>query len=402
MKERLIKHNKLIACLLSFFAFTLIFVSGIFSSNTKLEKVANYASEIVINNTENKQYCALSAEKTNDSGPILDSQTEFLNLYGAFKEKIMTFASVVNPHKKQKIKIVDGVSENLSVLYGGASGSYEYHDHFIHTTLPIELMFKSHDYYNLTRYFAYISQSHADKILENKGVAKDSSGAFTKDDYLSLQGQLISIDIDGELSDFAITGIYYENTYYCKGLNDVIGDFIMCSYYLPNNLQNERANLYFLNKDAYQNKYLMKYIDNAYQSKSFNIQLVKNNIIGEVDSEYLTSFYYSDIRSIDWLCTFLIVLSACLLVASLFFVFVNKTRPIIFYIILCFTTLLPYIVFNIIYRISNEVSVFSEKSTKVFTLIVLSYYLIVFLLEFIRKLRKMRSANGESYSEILI
>ncbi len=405
MKQIALVLIKVIACLLAFFAFILVFVGGIFSSNTKMEKIANYASEIVLNNTEKHEFCALSVEGTSDSGQILDSQTEFLNLYGAFKESIVTFASVVNCDKKQNIKISGGVSKNLSILYGGANGSFEYHDHYIHSTFPIELMFKTRNYYELTQFFAFISQTHADNILAEKGATRDIEGNYSIEQYQSLQGQLISVDIDGEFYDFAITDIYYEDTYYCKGLNDVIGDFIMCSYYLPDNIQKNRANLYFLNDNAYQNKYLMTYINNAYPSKNYNLQLVKNNIIGEVDADYLTSFYYSDIKNIDWLCTIFMVLSVLLLIASLFLCFVNKSNGIIFYLSLSLVSILPYLVFDLVYHISHEISIFSAKSTKFFTSIVIFYFLAVILVGFIKKTRalsKFSDKNGDVYGEIFI
>ena len=185
-----------------------IFVAGIFSSNTQLEKIAAYATEVVVKHTEKKSLCAITVEKSSESGPIIDSNTEFHSLYGIFQEQKITFASTINADKRHNIIIDDDLSENLSMLYVGPVGTISYHGHYKHYSSPIEVMFPDENLYDISNYVAYISQSDADKILERANVARQDDGAYLPADYKSLVKQLIPISVDGESTNFVIQNIY--------------------------------------------------------------------------------------------------------------------------------------------------------------------------------------------------
>lgn len=400
------KHNKIICCSLSFFAFVLVFIAGLFSFNTQLENIANYATYVVVNHTKQQKLCAISVENTESSGPILDFESEFLNLYGTFKQNNITFASVMNSQKNMDIRISDDVSDNLSILYGGPSGSIEYNGHYKHMILPLELMFESKDYYDLSRFFAYISKTHADRLLALQNAPKDTNGLYTTEAYQSLQGQLISIEVNGISSNFAIVDIFYETNYYYEGLNDTIGDFIMCSYYLPNNLRDTQANLYFMNAYSFQNKYFMNYLNNAYSSGEFNLSVVKNNIVGEVDYDYLTSFYYCNHTNLMWVVILFIVLSACsLLLSFLLTIFRIQPQKNAYIFVLLLFSIIPYIIFSLVYLATGFTGLFSETSTKTFSLMFLLYSLTLFVSLNIKQ-RKKRNREiilkKEHYNEIII
>lgn len=359
----------------------LIFISGLFSSKTQIEKISEYATNVVINHTKSQKLCAVTVEKGSNSGAITDPINEFHNLYGTFKQEKITFASAINADKRHSIFIEDE-SHNLSLLYCGGIGSIEYHDHYKHFVFPIETMFSDADVSQTADYIAIISESQAKTLLEKANIPKQDDGSFSKEDYKSLIKQPLNIQVDGVFSTFGISNIYYETNYYFGGLKEVMGDFIMVSYYLPNNLRSEQQNMYFLSDYTYQNKYFMDYINSVYPSKDYILKVNHYNVFGEIDDYYLTSFYYSSaIKKLDWLSTLFVVFAISSLFASLVFLFfgtetIFKRKAFCLFVVL----LIPYLLFLTLYKITSNVGFFSSFSCKINVYSILIYSITLILL----------------------
>ena len=410
MKHKTVSRKKILSILMAVLGLSLVFIGGIFTQNTQLEKISEYATEVVTNHTNNKKLCAVMVGKTKESGSIADASSEFHNLYGTFKQEKITFASMINADKQHDIKFSYDGSPNLSMLYAGAVATIKYNGHFKHHMLPMETMFNDGNYYNVSRYLAYISQSQADAVLDGKGVHRSSDGYFTNSDYKKLLGTLIPITIDGVPSDFVIQNIYYESNYYYNGIHEVSGDFIMVSYYLPNNLRDDQNNIYFLSDYSYQNKYFMNYINQTYSSKNYSVRINHYNIIDEINDDYLLSFYYTDAtQNLEWLSTFLFVISGFLLALSLFFAFsiirASNFKSSHFYLFLSFIFLfVPYLLFSSIYSISRNIAVMSEFATKLNVLYISIYTicLVVFGITGKKRLLPKKTLSGGAYYEINI
>lgn len=407
MFELLLKHKKKISLLLSVLGLTLVFISGFFSANTQLEKIAEYATEVVKNHTNGKSLCALTVEKTPESGAIIDYDSEFHNLYGTFKQQKITFASVINADKRHNITIDNDISDNLSMLYVGPVGSISYNGHFKHYVSPMEIMFPDEKIYDSSRYIVYISQTHADRLLEKNNISRQLDGTYSETDYSSLLKQLISIRTDEGQDSFAIQNIYYQTNYYYEGLHEVVGDFVMVSYWVPGDLQTERQNMYFLSDYTYQNKYFMNHINSAYPSKKYLLKVNPFNVVGEINEDYLTSFYYSGISGYDWIFVLLFIFSISLLILSLYFFYLEAKRVnssiffISFRIIILFV---PYLIFFLLHKITKNVSFLSETSSKANVLLIIGYILLFALIAlFTRNKKNHFSLTGRvAYHEINI
>lgn len=400
-----LKKNKFISILLAFFSLSSVYIGGSFSSNTQFEKIAEHATNIVVNHTENKKYCAVTVQATGDSGPIADSNSEFHQLYGVFKQQKITFASGINADKKRDITLGESISDKLSILYVGPVGTIKYNGHYKHYSSPIEMMFEDQRNYDINRYVIYISQSHADKLLDgDSNHNRNENGQYDKSDYESLIKTNIPFFIDGNEHQVLVQNIYYQSNYYYDGLKEVMGDFVISSYYLPENLRSEQQNIYFLSEYTYQNKFFMNYINNVYSSRKFDVKLNHYNIVGNVDDSYLLTFYYSsEIYRLDWLAIFIYVISGFLLLASLALVIYQnrtinkKNAPVILTNI--FVLFIPYLVFKIIYMFTNNVSYFSIDSGKITIWYIVSYILLFVIVPPIlrKKLIKKVSRNEECF-----
>ena len=399
---------------------TNIFFAGYFSSDRPLESIANYATKVVEQNTINQKYCGLTVQSTEESGPLVDSYSEFHNLYGLFKQTKVTFASAINiynPTLKDKdhdirIRAGDYLSDNLSMFYLGPVGSVEYDGHFKHYVYPLETMFADdHSKYDTVpnKYVAYISQSHADYILEYYGEKRESNGKYSKSQYESLlvnaDRNVLNLNFDSEKFEFAILNIYFQSNYYYEGVSEMLDDFIAISYYAPLDLRKEQKNIYFLSNYSYQNEYFMKYINNVYSSGKYNIEINQNNIIGSIDEHLLTSFYYENLKNkYIWVVVLLITFSYSLISFGLFITFKNKYNESAMYnvltLLLCLT---PYIVFKLIYQSTYSVGFFTFFSCKSFFI---TYSLIGIVLvgqSFIKSIiSKIYNLPEENYCEVNI
>ena len=403
-KKGFFKNAAFIFCiLLSFF---LLFPAGINNNNTRIEKIADYSSQVVSNFTKDKRYCCITVEATSDSGSLPSSDSEFHNLYGVFKQTNITFASSINADKKHDVRIryaSSGESENLSFFYVGPVGTSPYNGHYKHYVYPTEVMFKDVRMYDISHYVVYISKTHADIILDDNGLLRNEDGSHSEDSYRSLLKQFIPISIDGETFNFVIQNIYYESNYYYKGLHDVMGDFVIVSYYLPMNLRIEQKNMYFLTKYAYENKYFMNYINDVYSGKKFKVEINQYNILGNINVNFLLSFYYSNTTS-DSLSTALICVSAAILLFAIlyFLLYLNYKNKSKLHLRLSFFCIpfLPYIIFSFIARCTCDISLWSELSTKANFFMLIGYFSLLLIVKCINKKQQSRVISYLETGEI--
>lgn len=402
---KFIKKKRIVSLILSFLSLSLVYIGGSFLSGTHFEKIAEYATDLVINHTENKKYCAITVEASKDSGTIADSTFEFHQLYGVFRQQKITFASAMNVDKRHNITLGDSISENLSVLYVGPAGTVEYNGHYKHYVYPTEMMFADEKNYDINKYVVYISQSHADRLLDsNPNFKRNENNEYGLDDYKKLLKTNIPIFIDGNEYEVLVQNIYFQSNYYYEGLNDVMGDFVISSYYFHQNLRSEQQNIYFMSEYTYQNKFFMNYINDVYSSKKFIVKLNHYNLRGDVDDSRLLDFYYSnEIYKLNWLADLIFVFSGVLLFCSvILIVYQNRTlqqNNTLWMFINILVLFIPYLLFKTLYTITRNVSLLSVDSGK------LNFWFIIFfvLLQIITPLvlkakpRRRRLSVGDYY-----
>lgn len=395
-----IKNKKLLSNIFNVVALSFVFAGGIFSKSTRFEEVADYATQVVINNTENQKYCAITVEKGENNNDLYSADSEFHNLYGIFRQEKITFASAINADKKHDISI-ENVTGNLSMFYFGAIGSVEYKGHYRHTTFPLEFMFNEKDTYSVGRYHVYLSQKQADEYLLNKIGVK--TNGFSSEDYESLIATLIPVKIDNQTFDFVIQNIYYNHNYYYEGLTEVMDDFIGINYYLPLDLRSEQKNMYFMSEYTYQNRYFMNYINDNYNSKEYVIKVLHNNIIGEIDDKYLLSFYYLDkIDNFDWLFIVCIITSIILYAISLILVFelnVENKYDFKTFALQIDLIFIPYLIFHLLSLVLHNSFLMSGISSKINCILIFIYFLVCLILQYIakNKIPFWNKEEGEHY-----
>lgn len=378
MRKTILQHKKIyiivifLICLFIVGTFSLPFIAGYYSSGKKIEEIAQYTSNVVRKSTKNKNYLAITVAANEKSGSLIDPHTEFYNLYGTFRQEQASFGSGINFYdeekkdKKHYIFLKDFndsiVSSNLSLFFLGPTGSIEYKGHYKHYVYPFEFMFP--DQWD-NRYLAYISQSHADKLLESLGELKQIGGTFSNEQYKSLLNKKVSMEIDGMDYEYVIRNIYFEHNYYYSAMKEVFSDYILTSWHSPNKnqLMNERKNVYFMTGYPYQNQYYMEYINRNYSSKLYDVDINKNNVVKDFDEKTIMDFYYSDLNNFNFVYILLIVLYYILLLLFLGMLILLKFSfeilPSIFIGLFVF---IPYAVFLIIFKVTKSASFFTKNA----------------------------------------
>ena len=409
------RHQSLqsfIRILVMFFSLSLVFVSGSFSTDAKIEDISFYSAQVVKNNTISKKTLSLIVRSNDKSGSLPNLDSEFHNLYGAFKERVITFASTINADKTMNLRIGDDtsvVSENVSMLYFGAVGSIKYPvthpTHYKHIMLPIELMFEDNrSSYDVNRFIINISQHHANKLLANKGLTPQPDGNYLKKQYESLIRTECKLTNDNnDTIDVCINNIYLQQNYYYEGLNETIKDFVMISYFIPWDLRNHLENCYFLTDSAYQNSYFMKYINDVYGINKYDIYINKNNTFGNIDEEKIISFNSIIISSTNWVSVFLLVLSIVLsgiMAISLLLLNEYRFRNTIFELLFL---PIPYFIFFVAFHLTKNLFIFSSFSCAAHLFIILVYLSAFLLFMFLKKIRKKQLIDNRGLScEIFI
>lgn len=379
IKNKLL-FKKILCLSLLIASLTNIFFAGYFSTDKSLESIATYATQVIEENTKSKQYCAVNVSSNSKSGSIADPYSEFHNLYGIFNERRVTFASAINTYSQSKKgkehdifikKNGASLSDNLSLFYLGPIGSIDYNNHHKHYVYPLETIFSDQrEKYDVlpTKFVAYISQTHADRLLETFGEVRDKDGNYSIEQYRTLldneERNIVNVQFDEEIHDYAILNIYYQSNYYYEGVSEILGDFIAISYYAPGDLRKEQKNIYFLNTYSYQNRYFMQYINGVYENGKFDVSVNLYNIIGKVNADYLTSFYNKSLTNqTQWLAVLLVILSAALLIVVFYIVIKHRIKLQPFILFGCFLCcLFPYVLFKTISKLSYSVSFFTYFS----------------------------------------
>lgn len=333
--------------------------SGKFSSESFIERCADYTAQVVRNNTTNRSYCAISVTQTESSGPTLDPYAEFHRLYGIFKQESATFGSMFNFHKTESVSLNEfDTSVNQSMFYLGPVGTIKYKGHYKTYVYPFEVMFEDERMYDISRYVVYVSQSQANSILKTRGIIKEE---YSLEDYKSLLKTLTPITINDVTADFVINNIFYETNYYFDCFKEIVGDFVLISYFLPFK-EYIKSNIYLLNEHKFQNEYFMKYLNNAYSNKKYDVKVCERNIKGAVDLDLITNFYYGSSNQKEWAVSLLIVIGVIMTLLNFALVWFSKnqiTKKMPFLLVEFIASLIPYLIFKAVYKATKNIYFFS-------------------------------------------
>lgn len=400
-------------CLISIITFSLIFVAGALSNETKIERCADYYSQIVSNHTTSngdKKLSGLIVEPKlgHEVSMAYDTQTEITNLWGVFKGENTSFAPVINANKNADIRFAGEEGKkycdnNLSILYSSL-GVFDEPYHFIEQIdeqtnekkkvavdykfqcSPLAVMFPSSRYGWKSEIYIYISQRQAENKLkaENRDINEDS--------LRSILNTTVDINFDGEIKTCIIQNIYLDNFehdysfpntglkynyYYGTDVGTVLGDFIFISFYAIENkiipkCLSEKQGMYFMSEYSFRNKYYLKYAKECYSPTDYDFDYARANINDGFIPDKTILENSLDAKGNNVLClllTILIIIVFCVnLVLICFFRLYGQPLSTI---LIGIASVLPYLTFKLLYIFTINTNLFSSYSL-MFELILLA------------------------------
>lgn len=354
-----------------------VFLAGKYASSTNLDSIATAQRDEVRKN--NATYLGLCV-KENEEHPLPNHEKEFFANYSTFRQDIANFIPSVNANKEIDVFFNEiEIPNSLSFFYFGPIKSDANNKDFIY---PFQYMFKSVKKYPKNKFVINISQSQADMLLSKRGLDK------TSENYYSLLFTPTSLKVDGIDYDFQIGNIFLEENYYYKASKEMLGEFVMVSYYYPPVLT--KQHIYLLNDNDFQNIYYMNYINSTYTKDENEIFVNHNNLTSKTNDEKILSFYYENLESKHNIAVAICCISVVLCLLSLLnLCLVLKThKKILYWIPFIVSALLPFAIFKIRFNITNDRFYFSSFSSNVNTIIVIGLFVIYFVFFLVYKFKK--------------
>ncbi len=404
--KKLIRNKKwgiIAIASLIFTSLILLFPAGALNSSTQLEKTANYLTDVVSNHTVSKQYLGLLVEPKDDSDKKTnDSVSEFRYLYGNFKETKATYISSINADKTHSVyfKNIDD-NTNYSFLNNDHGfGTPEYKGHYKTEVYPLELMFLGRHLVPselqtlpegaLYTNFIYISQTNADKLLIRDGLEPN------EENYKSLLGKYVHLEIDTVDYFFWIEDIYLETNYFYEAVNEVIGDFFMCGGY-PKNFKKQA--LFFLRDYSFPNKYYIEYSTTTYSTKYYDYKILEHNLVDDYSIDQ--NKFIIETKTIRNVASILlIVLSVSLALASLTLVLLAKyALNVVNHIEIGGALFVPYIIFWIISLLFKNTLILSNFTTSWVIGVILGFVILYILILCYKKMSRLNAVHEVMFDE---
>lgn len=411
----------LISCGIVFLSFTLVFPSGTLSSETVNEICANYYVDIAkkhTNDVGDKKLAGLVVEPKDGKGTSVRTDTfkAINDLWGVFKGENASFAPVMNANRNYDIHFVDQEfsDENLPLVYSNEGDSTEpYHvdkktqeiyDYKFQMS-PLALMFPSSNSGLKPILHIYISQAQAERKLKAQGIED-----INYDSLKSILNTQTEIFIDGKSYKCIIDNIYLDNLnhayhfrdydyYYATDIGTVIGDFVYVLLYankenvFPANLK--RQSLYVMSEYSFRNRTYLDYAKGSYSADGFNFDYARRNLKDGFipDDDILQNTLENRLENV-W--SIIIAVFLCLLFLSnlVFMYFFKLFKQPLAVTLIAVSSILPYLIFKLIYQLTHNILVFSSYSTVFVLALIAVFALAIVALNCFGREIKVEENNG--------
>jgi len=383
-------------------ALFLIFPSGAFLPSTKQEDVAHYLANYSREETTNSLTCLSVETSDGDAHPIESSSDEYKETYGIFRDSLLFYVGTVNASQSEEVFFPDYKDDfgRLSFLYSETNSNRQVLDStgaktWRHEYYDFELWSQgNYSYASTSSGFCSVTQDQADVILEKKGVEKGSF--LTVDDfYSSLIGAELSLSIKGQLFVVTIANIIKSTGYLFSGCQQLFGNFLLVS---PKATFISKTGLslqatYFFNVFDFQNNYKLTYLNKKYSDLHY--EFIHDSLNSKAESEFNDGLVFACIRgawntSISLFSVVLFLSSLTLLFYGLYFQ-TNRSfcslKNFLFFV--CSLIFIPYLLFALVFKIFDVLSLFSSASLAVYFVSAA----IVFIVTFIRFWKKTEGSR---------
>ena len=367
------------------------FCSGISNSNTLIEKKS---AEIVsfINKHSLTDYVSIQVSPVvkEDKKSMPNTYNEYFYWKYIFRNSDFGFLSTANGGKTHECYYneING-DQNISFLCCGNNSNPNYQDYYRHEVYDIRLMFKGNNSMvgGAINFFA-ISQTTATKLLVKRGLEKVSDG-FTVKQYETLLGTNTTLLLDGQLVEFTISNIYFEEGNFFSNVSSNFGEFAISYIYFPDYIESEST--YIFNKYIYQNSHKIQRMRSFFNNDKFRFNVSGFNLNNQ-DTKQSISFEISEMfdeeLGNDVLSIILLIIDLFfLLISLLVFWFSEKIHHLFKFIVIALSFIGVYLLLFVINFVTPIPVLFSFFSLKLFIVELVAFLVVSVAVLFKRRRR---------------
>lgn len=355
-------------------------MSGVFNSQTHIEKAATYLSDYSTSDLTLNEYTCLLVSSKNNAEQLPNEQSEYYYWEHVFAKTKFGYVATVNGGKHHNCFYSEiDCAENISFIYCGHNSNKENGDHYRQEVYDLSLMFRGKNSINPDSInFMAVPQNRADELLIKRGENPDENGNFSTDQYEKLLGTSTQLSMDENIYNFTISNIILQEDGLYTKLAETFGEFVLSYTRFPDGFDKESA--YVFNKYDYQNYHRLQRMRALFAGKNYELNIAKFNLTNkntEIDNSVKDVVLSNQIGN-NVLSALLVTFSLALYVICLYIFFLNSLSSKCFDYLLGGACLLsPYLVLFLINAFKHITSIFSHFSL---TIILFSLVAFVFVI----------------------
>ena len=280
-----------IALLLSLFSNLALFPAGNSTIQSQIESIATRVSDSIDDLTCDGDYAYCLVEGIDAEHKTDYSVAQYRYWYDIFSnaatESRNAFFGTVNGNKERRCRSSFAPEEEITFIYTNVNSNREFGDHWIHEYYHLELLFKG-DYYVPSDCFSfvYLTETQARMLLDRQDPSLN--------DYRSLLGQTITIEMEEQSYSWIICNIVLENNNVSEALSSLFGNWMLAGSRFPDDYGKQYC--YVFNKNVYQNYYKLNYLRGAFPEEYYSL---KSGIANLKSSDQTFDFMLYSLRGVE-------------------------------------------------------------------------------------------------------
>lgn len=360
-----------------------VFPTGQFSKKTKYQKISEDIANIALNGVGQSSFPYVVIEPKTEK---FKSPTNYIYMFRQiFSAEYTHYVATKNANKENDYSFSFN-SSNITFIYSdGEIIDNPFNDYYKHRYYNMELLYNTHPQYDETKYKSvYLTEEDAYKLLVSKGIENP-----TRDDLYSKlvfaeneEDRVVDIITPDATKKYVVTNIIInENNYsFYNDIHNTFGTFVFLGDDALDDINEPQQFCFMFDKYDYHNKFIYEYIVDNYANDNYSIKFGTNNLKEGFDPSFIVeSMYKKEYNNVPYIISAVLIFVFLIgyIVTSFFFNGLIKKK--ILAISLAASSLLPYLVFKIIYLATKNILLFSTISLVTYLIAIMILFIATFL-----------------------
>lgn len=360
-----------------------LFPSGKSTKSTNIQSISEDISKIADSTVIESSLPYVVVESKNGK---FDSPTNYAYMFRQlFSTEYTHFVATKNANKESKYNF-DFAGDNLTFIYSdGEIIDNEFNDFYKHRYYNMELLYNSFPEYDKDVYKScFITEDSAYQLLKERGISNPTRENLYSDLVFAtnIEDRVVEVNTPDSIKKYVVTNIIIDegNYSFYKDIKNTLGTFVFLCDDSLDDIDEPQQFCFMFDKYDYHNKFIYEYIVDNYANDNYTIKFGTNNLKEGIDvSHIINSMYKLEYNNVPYIIN--TVITFLLLSCYVFFVFFFKDtfKNKLLMMGLTLSSLLPYIVFKIVYLFTQNILLFSSITLITYFVAVAILFIATFL-----------------------